>query len=132
MYLLVLRAAAPVIVFPPEDFVITVDQFESAIFICTAAGIPPPDIIWVMQKDGESITLLHNDTTIIDDPIQREDYVLPNVMGVVYGVNRSLTLTDVLDGYDDGGYTCEVNSIAGEATREFQLVVQGIVRVLRI
>lgn len=112
------------IIFPPEDFVITVDQFESAIFTCIAAGIPPPDISWVTQEDGESSTLLND--TIIDDPVQRGDYVLPNVMGVVFGVNRSLTLTEVLDG-DDGGYTCKVSSIAGEATREFQLVVQGII-----
>ena len=100
------------------------DQFNPAIFTCTAAGFPPPDISWLTQEDGESIAPLLNDT-IIDDPVQREFYVLPSIMGEVFGVNRSLTLTEVLY-EDDGRYTCVVNSSAGEATREFQLVVQGI------
>ena len=100
------------------------DQFNPAIFICTAAGFPPPEISWFTQEDREGTTLLHSDT-IINDPVQRQDYVLPNVIGEVLGVNRSLILTEVMDG-DDGRYTCVVNSSAGEATREFQLVVQGI------
>ena len=112
------------IIFPPEGFVITVFQFDPAIFTCTAAGFPPPDISWFTQED-ESITLLHNNT-IIHDPVQRQDYILPNVIGEVFSVNRSLTLTEVMNG-DDGRYTCIVNSSAGDATREFQLIVQGMV-----
>ncbi len=121
---LLLSIAVPEITFPPENFVITVDQFQEAIFSCAAAGIPPPDISWVRQQGAANTTLQPGASTSIGSPVQLEDYVLMSVMGVVVGVNRSLTLIETMDG-DSGDYFCVANTSAGEDSRRFQVVVQG-------
>ena len=113
------------IVFPPEDYVITVDQFQPAIFVCVAAGIPAPVISWTREQDGQNTTLeASNNTISIQTPVQTENFVLKDVMGGVLGVNRSLTLNKAFDG-DSGRYFCVANTSAGIVSREFQLVVQG-------
>ena len=117
-------AAVPAITFPPGGSVITVDQFEAAMFRCAAAGIPPPNISWLRQQDGQNTTLQAGSSITIEVPVQTENYMLQDVMGVVSGVNRSLTLNEALDG-DSGTYFCIANSPSGDDSREFQLVVQG-------
>ena len=112
------------ITFPPEGSVFMVDQFEAAIFICAAAGIPPPDISWTRQQNGQNMTLQTSSFVDIGDPATIEDYVLQGVMGVVTGVNRSLTLSAARDG-DSGTYFCIANSISGNDIIGFQLAVQG-------
>ena len=117
-------AAVPVITFPPESSVFMVDQFEAAIFTCAAAGIPLPDISWTRQQNGQNTTLQTSSSITIGDPVTIDDYVLPSVMGVVTGINRSLTLSEARDG-DSGTYFCLANSISGNDNIGFQLAVQG-------
>ena len=101
-----------------------VDQFEAAIFTCAAAGIPPPDISWTRQQNGQNTTLQTSSSITIGDPVMIEDYILQGVMGVVTGVNRSLTLSEARDG-DSGTYFCIASSISGNDSIGFQLAVQG-------
>ena len=117
-------AAVPEITFPPENFAIEEDQFQPVTFTCAAAGIPPPEISWVRQEDGENTPLIEDDTITISDPIETDSFMLPGVMGVVFGVNRSLTLMEAMD-EDSGVYLCVVNNTAADASTEFQLLVRG-------
>jgi hypothetical protein len=112
---------------PEEGTVITVDQFTSAIFDCSAAGIPRPAISWVRVYDNGTIEQL---TTAMDPRImlglEEEDggYDLEDV-GPVTQVNRTLNLSSTLDG-DSGTYRCIASNVAGNNTQDFELVVQGI------
>ena len=115
-------SAAPEIVFPPEEFVITEDQFEMVVFSCSAFGFPPPDISWRRESDG---AILQSSSSItIMDAVSAGDYNLTDNGGLVPQVNRSLVFGEVLD-EDSGGYTCIANNSAGMAEREFNLSVQG-------
>ena len=108
--------------FPPENFVVTEDQFEVAVFSCSAVGIPPPDISWRRQRDG---AILQSSSSItIMNAVSAGDYILPDNRGAVSQVNRSLVFGEVLD-EDSGGYVCIANNSAGVAEREFNLSVQG-------
>ncbi len=83
---------------PVEGTNITVDQFTSAIFDCSAAGIPSPAISWVRVYDNGTIEQL---TTEMDPRIMlglEEDgeYDLENV-GPVIQVNRTLNLSSTRD-----------------------------------
>ena len=115
-------SVAPEIVFPPENFIITKDQFEMAVFSCSAVGIPPPDISWRRQRDR--VILQSSSSITITDAILAGDYNLTENRGLVPQVNRSLVLGEVLD-EDSGGYTCTASNLAGVAEREFDLNVQG-------
>ena len=120
-----LFTVAPVITFPPVDYVLIVDQFQEVTFSCGAAGIPAPVISWSRELEGgDTMPLLDSTSISLQDPVQDEDYVLPAVMGVVFGVNRSLVLNEVRD-EDSGFYFCVANSSTGEASTRFQLLVQG-------
>ena len=102
-----------------------VHQFQEATFSCGVAGIPAPVISWSRELEGGgTMPLLASTSISLQDPVQNEDYVLPGVMGVVFGVNRSLVLNEVRDG-DSGFYFCVANSSTGEVSTRFQLLVQG-------
>ena len=112
-------AAVPVITFPPEDYVLTVNQFQETTFSCGAAGIPAPVISWSREQEGGgTVPLLASDSISLQDPVQDEAYVLSGVMGVVLGVNRSLVLNEARD-EDSGFYFCVANSTAGEGRDKY-------------
>ena len=113
------------ITFPPDDDVLTVNQFQETTFSCGAAGIPAPVISWSREQEGGgTVPLLDSDSISLQDPVEDEAYVLSGVMGVVFGVNRSLVLNEVRD-EDSGIYFCVANSTAGEVSTMFWLLVQG-------
>ena len=114
----------PRIVYPPENFVITVDQFQPATFDCSATGIPPPQISWTRSQNGGSISLTSMTSIDIRQPIQMDNYVLVDGRGMAFRVNRSLVLLETED-RDSGVYSCVGSNVAGNGSREFQLVVQG-------
>ena len=114
----------PRIVYPPENSVITVDQFQPATFDCSATGIPPPQISWTRSHNGGSISLTSMTSIDICQPIQMDNYVLVDGRGMAFRVNRLLVLNETED-RDNGVYSCVGSNIAGNDSREFQLVVQG-------
>ena len=120
---LTLPLDTPEILFPPENFTITEDQFEMVTFTCSAIGIPPPVITW-RRLGGD-----FSNSVILADAVMAGDYALPDNFSVVPRVERSLMFTEVLDG-DSGEYACIANNTAGEAQRNFDLVVQGWLLIL--
>jgi hypothetical protein len=109
---------------PEEGTVITVDQFTSAIFDCSAAGIPPPMISWVRVYDNGTTAGL---TTAMDPRVMlglEEDSGYD--LDTVTRVNRTLNLSSTLDS-DSGTYRCIASNVAGSDTQDFELVVQGII-----
>jgi len=80
----------PEILFPPEEFSITVDQFQPVTFTCSAAGIPAPDISWIRLTSEGNVSLEDSGTITIDDPVEMPNYMLSENRGVAFMVNRSL------------------------------------------
>ena len=113
---------------PEEGTVITVDQFTSANFDCSAAGIPPPDISWARVYDNGTIvqlTMASDPRITLLDAEEDSGYDLENV-GIVSLVNRTLNLSIALDD-DSGTYRCIARNEAGNDAQDFELVVQGMI-----
>ena len=114
----------PVILEPEEGTTITVDQFTPALFDCSAAGIPPPIISWLRVYSNGTTEELSGGRYILLDPAQDDAYILEDT-GTVSQVNRILNLSTTFDS-DSGTYRCVASNAAGNDTRDFELVVQGI------
>ena len=117
----------PVILEPEEGTVITVDQSSTAMFDCSAAGVPLPAISWVRVYDNgttEELTMERNPRVMLLDTDIDSGYDLED-RGIVTQVNRTLNLTYTQDN-DSGTYCCIASNEAGNDTQEFELVVQGM------
>ena len=116
-------AAAPIIIFPPENYTFIVDLLDSSTLSCIIAGIPLPDVIWV-RKDADNTTILMTDSmTVIGDPIVklRND---TDFFGEVYVANVTLTFVVTME-EDEGDYYCMANDTDEIVITEFNVVVQG-------
>ena len=109
---------------PEESTTITVDQFISAMFDCSAAGIPPPTISWLRVYDNGTTEELSGGRYILLDPAQDDTYILEGT-GTVSQVNQTLNLSTTFDS-DSGTYRCVASNAAGSDTQDFELVVQGM------
>ena len=101
-----------------DNFTLTVNETEVALFECTATGIPPPTISWY-----------RNGIEFSGDPrITLSNHTAPSLVqgdgGMVYSVSRTLMLVDSGDD-DSGTYTCVADNIVGNDSQEFELVVQS-------
>ena len=101
-----------------DNFTLTVNETEVALFECTATGIPPPTISWY-----------RNGMELGGDPrITLSDHTAPTLVqgdgGMVYSVSRTLMLANTRD-EDSDIYTCRASNIVGNDTRDFELVVQS-------
>ena len=113
-----------------DGTVVTVNQFQSAVFQCSAVGIPPPQFMWVRDRGNQNETLTSSATITITDPVQ-EDYQLSDNRGSVFIVNSTLTINEALDG-DSGRYFCVASSVPGSDSQEIELVVQGELPILKM
>ena len=122
-FLSIFHTVIPVILEPVEDTTITVDEFNPAMFDCSAAGTPPPTISWVrVYENGTTEELSVGRFTPLN-PSQDDQYDLESV-GIVTLVNRTLNLSTTFDS-DSGTYRCVASNEAGNDTQDFELVVQG-------
>ena len=121
------HAVVPVILEPDENVIITVDEFTSATFFCSAAGIPTPTISWFrIFENGttQPLTTAGDNRVNVSRPEVEHGVDVEN-RGFVTQVNRTLTLMDAVDD-DSGRYRCVAINQAGNTTQDFQLVVQGL------
>ena len=115
-----LFAVEPTYLFPPENFIETVNETDSVTFICVVAGIPAPSISFY-----QSGTLLDQSTDqriTLSDNSEPQDF--QTAIGTVFRLSRNLTISNTTDD-DSGTYSCVASNAAANVTRDFDLVVQG-------
>ena len=113
----------PSILFPPANFTYVVNETDSVTFMCSATGIPPPEITWM--RNGLLLDDNVDPRIILGNPSEAE--VFPTT-GYIYSVSRNLTISNARDGESDT-YTCVVsneNSRTPSVTQDFELVIQGM------
>ena len=106
--------------FPPENFIETVNETDSVTFVCVVVGIPAPSISFY-----QSGTLLDQSTDqciTLNDNSEPQDF--QTATGTIFLVSRNLTLDNTMDA-DSGTYACVASNAATNVTQEFDLVVQG-------
>ena len=119
-YYYIFLAVEPTYLLPPENFIETVNETDSATFVCVVVGIPAPSISF--YQNG---TLLDQSTDwriTLTDNSEPQDF--QTATGTVFLVSRNLTLDNTMDA-DSGTYTCVASSTAANVTQEFDLIVQG-------
>ena len=110
----------PTFLFPPENFIETVNETDSVTFVCVVVGIPAPSISF--YQNG---TLLDQSTDQHITPTDNnEPQDFQTAHGTVFHVSRNLTLDNTRDN-DSGTYTCVASNAAANVTQDFDLVVQG-------
>ena len=117
------HVAVPRIVSPQELSVVVINQFQPAMFVCSAVGIPAPQFVWMRTRGNQNETLSDTPSLIISIS-ESENYQLEYNRGSVFRVNSTLGINEALDD-DSGSYFCVANSTPGTDSQEFQLVVQG-------
>ena len=85
-------------------------------FMCSASGIPAPTITW--------FSLVGNIPSVLNNLLIDENYEPLDGRGIVFLVTSELTLSRSNDS-DSGTYSCQAENEFGNATREFELIVQG-------
>ena len=114
-----LFAVEPTYLFPPVNFIETVNETDSVTFICAVVGIPTPSISFYQSR-----TLLDQSTDqriTLTDNSEPQDF--QTATGTLFLVSRNLTLDNTTD--DSGTYTCVASNAAANVTQDFDLVVQG-------
>ena len=120
LYYCFINAVVPSILFPPVNFTYVVNESDPVIFMCSATGIPPPEITWMRNGIPFSSTRV-----ILTDSTMPEFYSTDN--GSIYIVSRNLTLDNTMDA-DSGTYTCVAsngNAVTPSVTQDFELLVIG-------
>ena len=95
-------------------------------FVCSASDIPAPTITW-FSVVGNMSTELNKDVdnrVSMSDLLINENYEPLDGRGTVFLVISQLTLSGSNDS-DSGTYSCQAENEFGNATREFELIVQG-------
>ena len=96
-------------------------------FVCSASGIPAPTITWFSLVGNMPFNVLNKDVDIrvsMSDVLINENYEPLDGRGTVFLVTSQLTLSGNNDS-DSGTYSCQAENEFGNATREFELIVQG-------
>ena len=113
----------PLGLFPPLNFTYVVNETDPVIFMCSATGIPPPEITWM--RNGVVLDDNVDPRISLSNPSDPE--VFPTTGGNIYLVSRNLTISNTRDN-DSDTYTCVAsneNSRTPSVTQDFELVVQG-------
>ena len=116
-------AVVPNITFAaPEGGVYVVNETFSVTFMCTATGIPAPDIQWMR----ESMTLNPSNNSSFAQRIELSSPVVDEPERSVASVTRTVTISDTVEG-DRGNYSCVGTNVAEGGTDEetFELFIQG-------
>ena len=111
------HSVIPDISFPPPNYEYEINQFMAVTFLCTAVGIPPPDVQFFL-----------NDTLLDSQFNDRFSLMNPTTETVDRGdvnlVMRQLLIDPALD-EDSNNYTCVATNDNGNDSIEFELVVWG-------
>jgi len=113
----------PSILFPPVNFTYVVHETDPAIFICSATGIPPPEINWM--RNGVPLDDNVDPHISLSNPSNPE--VFSTTGGNIYSVSCNLTISNARDS-DSDTYTCVAsneNSRTPSVTQDFEQIVQG-------
>ena len=113
-------AVEPTFLFPPENFIETVNETDSVTFICVVVGIPAPSISF--YQNGTLLNLSTDQRITLTDNSEPQNFQTVN--GTVFRISRNLTLDNSRDN-DSGTYTCVASNDAANVTQDFGLVVQG-------
>ena len=109
---------------PPVNFTDVVNETDPVIFMCSATGIPPPEITWT--RNGVPLDNNVDPRISLSNPSDPE--VFPTTGGNIYSVSRNLTISNTRDN-DSDTYTCVAsngNARTPTVTRDFELIVQGM------
>ena len=106
--------------FPPENFIVTVNETDSVTFVCVVVGIPAPSISF--YQNGRILDQSTNQRITLTDNSEPQDFQTAD--GTLFHISRNLTLDNTTDD-DSGTYTCVASNAAANVTRNFDLFVQG-------
>ena len=110
----------PTFLFPPENFIETVNETDSVTFVCVVVGIPAPNISF--YRNGTLLDQSTDQRITLTDNSEPQDF--QTATGTVFRVSRNLTLDNTTDD-DSGTYICVASNAAANVTQDFDLVVQG-------
>ena len=113
----------PIITFPPDGLVYTVNETDPVTFTCSATGIPPPEITWM--RNGVVLDGNVDSQISLGNPSNPVPVSTPG--GNISSVSRNLTISSTRDN-DSDAYTCVAsneNTMTPSVTQNFTLVVQG-------
>ena len=113
-------AVEPTYLFPPENFIETVNETDSVTFLCVVVGIPAPSISF--YQNGTLLDQSTDQRITLTDNSEPQDF--QTATGTVFLVSHNLTLDNTTDA-DSGTYTCVASNAASNVTQEFDLVIQG-------
>ena len=118
------RAVVPSILIPPVNFTYVVNETDPVIFMCSATGIPPPEITWM--RNGVLLDENVDSRISLSNPSDPEAF--PTTGGDIYSVGRNLTISNSRDN-DSDTYTCVAsngNERTPSVTQDFELIIQGM------
>ena len=113
-------AVEPTYLFPPENFIETVNETDSVTFVCVVVGIPAPSISF--YQNGTLLDQSTDQRITLTDNSEPQDF--QTASGTLFLVSRNLTLDNTRDNNSDT-YTCVAVNAAANVTQDFDLVVQG-------
>ena len=117
-------AVVPSILIPPVNFTYVVNETDPVIFMCSATGIPPPEITWM--RNGVLLDENVDSRISLSNPSDPEAF--PTTGGDIYSVSRNLTISNTRDN-DSDTYTCVAsngNARTPSVTQDFELIIQGM------
>ena len=121
-------AVIPSILTPPVNFTYVVNETDPVIFMCSATGIPPPEITWM--RNGVLLDNNVDPRISLSNPSDQEAF--PTTGGDIYSVSCNLTISNTRDN-DSDNYACVAsngNARTPSVTQDFELVVQGVCLLL--
>ena len=124
LYYCFINAVVPSILFPPVNFTYVVNESDPVIFMCSATGIPPPEITWM--RNGVLLDENVDSRINLNNPSNPEAF--PTIGGDIYSVSCNLTISNTRDN-DSDNYACVASNGNGRlpsVTQDFELVVQGM------
>ena len=108
------------------NFIYVVNETDPTILVCSATGIPPPEITWM--RNGVLLDDNVDPRFSLSNPSDPEAF--PTNGGNIYSVYHSLTINNTRDN-DYDTYTCVAsngNARTPSVTQDFELVVQGMLQ----
>ena len=111
---------------------LTVNQSDSATFMCNTTGVPAPVINWFVGDQRLSHVLL---SRVNITETEAREYPTPN--GDVFAVTSVLTIEPIM-GNDSGTYTCNASNTVGASMmpasdeESTELYVQGRATLLQL
>ena len=113
----------PEIIFPTDDVLYTINEFQPVIFECNATGIPAPYINW--YRNGDLLNEAFDSRISLSEPMVTGP--VGPIATDVFTVYRTLTFNYTRDN-DTDNYTCVAgngNARMPNVTQDFELFIRG-------